>query len=173
MCFTNIQSSSSFVFKSTYITDQFNRAGTTRKIACYTRLRLGRSRCSHFPLRRTTSSFLSRSKTLHKSLNHVLSGKGKKGFSDKHREQLIILISSHPFPRSALAIGINNHAGPKLTSGPKLAADASEALGVEIEFEDISPYVQSHLDKLRQQSTLWIFQNLQSRSQKSPSCPVP
>lgn len=51
---------------------------------------------------------------------HVLSGKGKNGFSDKHRGQLIVLT------------------GPKLTSGPELAAVASEALGVKMEFEDIS-----------------------------------
>lgn len=51
---------------------------------------------------------------------HVLSGKGKKGFSDKHRGQLMVLT------------------GPKLTSGTELAADASEALGVKLEFENIS-----------------------------------
>jgi len=51
---------------------------------------------------------------------HVLSGKGKHGFDDKHRGQLIILT------------------GPMLAAGKELAAAASEALGTPMEFEDIS-----------------------------------
>ena len=73
---------------------------------------------------------------------HVLSGKGKKGFSDKHRGQLIVLTGCSPFSSCATNISADLvHSGPKLTSGPELAADASEALGVKMEFEDVSQYV--------------------------------
>ncbi|OKP13805.1 hypothetical protein PENSUB_536 [Penicillium subrubescens] len=51
---------------------------------------------------------------------HVLTGKGKHGFSDKHRGQLIVLT------------------GPMLATGDELAAAASQALGQEMKFEDIS-----------------------------------
>ncbi|KAI0142693.1 hypothetical protein GGR57DRAFT_485794 [Xylariaceae sp. FL1272] len=51
---------------------------------------------------------------------HVLTGKGPKGFDDNHRGQIFIVT------------------GPKLCSGPELAELASEALGVEMKFEDIS-----------------------------------
>ncbi|KAA6414447.1 MAG: hypothetical protein FRX48_01196 [Lasallia pustulata] len=51
---------------------------------------------------------------------HVLSGKGKHGFSDKHRGQLIVLT------------------GPMLATGDELATAASQALGVEIKYENIS-----------------------------------
>ncbi|KAJ5175589.1 uncharacterized protein N7482_001466 [Penicillium canariense] len=51
---------------------------------------------------------------------HVLSGKGKHGFSDKHRGQLIVLT------------------GPMLATGDELATAASQALGQEMAFEDIS-----------------------------------
>jgi uncharacterized protein YbjT (DUF2867 family) len=50
----------------------------------------------------------------------VLSGKGKHGFSDKHRGQLIVLT------------------GPMLATGDELATAASQALGQELTFEDIS-----------------------------------
>ncbi|KAL4904183.1 hypothetical protein BDW74DRAFT_155226 [Aspergillus multicolor] len=52
---------------------------------------------------------------------HVLSGTGKHGFSDKHRGQLMVLT------------------GPQLTAGEELATAASQALGEELKFEDISP----------------------------------
>ncbi|EXJ62074.1 hypothetical protein A1O7_02507 [Cladophialophora yegresii CBS 114405] len=51
---------------------------------------------------------------------HVLTGKGKHGFSDKHRGQLMVLT------------------GPLLCAGEELATAASQALGTELEFEDIS-----------------------------------
>ncbi|KAJ9268907.1 hypothetical protein DTO212C5_5108 [Paecilomyces variotii] len=51
---------------------------------------------------------------------HVLCGKGKHGFSDKHRGQLMIMT------------------GPMLTAGDELAAAASKALGSDLKFEDIS-----------------------------------
>ncbi|KOS43182.1 hypothetical protein ACN38_g5894 [Penicillium nordicum] len=50
---------------------------------------------------------------------YVLSGKGKHGFSDKHRGQLIVLT------------------GPMLATGDELASAASKALGQELRFEDI------------------------------------
>ncbi|KAB8079710.1 hypothetical protein BDV29DRAFT_196826 [Aspergillus leporis] len=51
---------------------------------------------------------------------HVLSGKGKQGFSDRHRGQLMVLT------------------GPLLTTGDELASAASQALGENLKFEDIS-----------------------------------
>ncbi|KAL4931435.1 uncharacterized protein BDV17DRAFT_16081 [Aspergillus undulatus] len=51
---------------------------------------------------------------------HVLTGQGKHGFSDKHRGQLMVLT------------------GPMLTTGDELAAAASQALGEDLKFEDIS-----------------------------------
>lgn len=51
----------------------------------------------------------------------VLIGKGKHGFDDKHRGQLMIMT------------------GPTLCSGQSLASNATKALGTEIHFEDISP----------------------------------
>ncbi|KAL3427779.1 hypothetical protein PVAG01_01288 [Phlyctema vagabunda] len=52
---------------------------------------------------------------------HVLSGKGEQGFDDKHRGQLITLT------------------GPMLAAGNELAEAASQALGEEMHFQDISP----------------------------------
>jgi len=51
---------------------------------------------------------------------HVLSGQGKHGFDDRHRGQLIVLT------------------GPMLAAGKELAEAAKQALGTEMEFEDIS-----------------------------------
>ncbi|KAL4972374.1 hypothetical protein BDW66DRAFT_144413 [Aspergillus desertorum] len=51
---------------------------------------------------------------------HVLTGQGKHGFADKHRGQLMVLT------------------GPQLTAGEELATAASQALGQELRFEDIS-----------------------------------
>jgi len=51
---------------------------------------------------------------------HVLSGKGKHGFDDKHRGQLIVLT------------------GPMLAAGEELAEAATQALGIDMQFEDIS-----------------------------------
>ncbi|KAL7930731.1 hypothetical protein V8C35DRAFT_283233 [Trichoderma chlorosporum] len=51
---------------------------------------------------------------------HVLAGKGKQGFDDRHRGQMMIVT------------------GPQLCAGQELAQAASKALGVQIEFEDIS-----------------------------------
>ncbi|CEJ56614.1 Putative Prestalk A differentiation protein A [Penicillium brasilianum] len=64
---------------------------------------------------------------------YVLTGKGKHGFSDKHRGQLIVLT------------------GPMLASGDELATAASQALGQEMEFEDISQAEAKRV--LRSQST--------------------
>lgn len=52
---------------------------------------------------------------------HVLSGKGKHGFDDKHRGQMMVVT------------------GPMLCAGEELAAAASKALGTEMQFENISP----------------------------------
>ncbi|KAG6010492.1 hypothetical protein E4U21_006494 [Claviceps maximensis] len=51
---------------------------------------------------------------------HVLTGKGKHGFDDRHRGQMMIVT------------------GPKLCAGHELAAAASKALGTEMKFENIS-----------------------------------
>lgn len=50
----------------------------------------------------------------------VLSGKGQHGFDDKHRGQLIVLT------------------GPMLATGDELATAASQALGIEMQYDDIS-----------------------------------
>jgi uncharacterized protein YbjT (DUF2867 family) len=50
---------------------------------------------------------------------HVLAGKGKHGFDDRHRGQLMVVT------------------GPMLATGDELATAASKALGVEMKFEDI------------------------------------
>ncbi|KAI1325295.1 NAD(P)-binding protein [Xylariaceae sp. FL0255] len=51
---------------------------------------------------------------------HVLSGKGQHGFDDRHRGQLMVLT------------------GPMLCTGPELAQVASQSLGAEMEFENIT-----------------------------------
>ncbi|KLJ10894.1 hypothetical protein EMPG_09831 [Blastomyces silverae] len=51
---------------------------------------------------------------------HVLTGKGKHGFSDAHRGQLMVLT------------------GPMLVAGEELATAASQALGTPLKFSDIS-----------------------------------
>ncbi|KAH7045276.1 hypothetical protein B0J12DRAFT_154563 [Macrophomina phaseolina] len=51
---------------------------------------------------------------------HVLSGSGQHGFDDKHRGQLMVVT------------------GPMLSTGDELAKAASKALGVKMEFEDIT-----------------------------------
>jgi uncharacterized protein YbjT (DUF2867 family) len=50
----------------------------------------------------------------------VLAGKGKHGFDDKHRGQMMVVT------------------GPMLCSGDELAAAASKALGQDLKFENIS-----------------------------------
>lgn len=75
---------------------------------------------------------------------HVLSGKGKHGFDDKHRGQLMTLTGMNPtttdssIPWLTTATTI---AGPMLLSGEEIARAASEALGSSMKFEDISEYV--------------------------------
>ncbi|CAJ2510864.1 Uu.00g064890.m01.CDS01 [Anthostomella pinea] len=51
---------------------------------------------------------------------HVMSGHGSHGFDDKHRGQMMVVT------------------GPMLCAGEELATAASNALGVKMEFEDIS-----------------------------------
>ncbi|KAK0734679.1 hypothetical protein B0T26DRAFT_809027 [Lasiosphaeria miniovina] len=51
---------------------------------------------------------------------HVLAGKGKHGFDDKHRGQMMVMT------------------GPLLCAGDELAAAASKAIGATLDFENIS-----------------------------------
>ncbi|KAI0911778.1 NAD(P)-binding protein [Ustulina deusta] len=51
---------------------------------------------------------------------HVLSGKGPHGFDDKHRGQMMVVT------------------GPMLCNGQELATAASQSLGIEMKFENIS-----------------------------------
>ncbi|KAL5618051.1 hypothetical protein FOVSG1_000273 [Fusarium oxysporum f. sp. vasinfectum] len=51
---------------------------------------------------------------------HVLTGKGKHGFDDRHRGQMMVVT------------------GPMLCAGKELAEAASKALGAELQFENIS-----------------------------------
>jgi hypothetical protein len=76
----------------------------------------------------------------------VLSGKGKHGFDDKHRGQLMVVT------------------GPMLATGGELATAASQALGVELQFEDISEAeakkvlkTQSDIDRSEQQYLLEYY----------------
>ncbi|KAF2179523.1 NAD(P)-binding protein [Zopfia rhizophila CBS 207.26] len=77
---------------------------------------------------------------------HVLTGKGKHGFDDRHRGQLMVLT------------------GPKLTSGSELATSASKALDTEMAFESISEsearkvlHTQSHSDDSEKQYLLEYY----------------
>ncbi|KAF5020741.1 hypothetical protein F66182_7243 [Fusarium sp. NRRL 66182] len=74
---------------------------------------------------------------------HVLTGKGKHGFDDRHRGQMMVVT------------------GPMLCAGKELAAAASKALGTELQFENISHAEakrvlksQSHIDQSEQQYLL-------------------
>jgi uncharacterized protein YbjT (DUF2867 family) len=51
---------------------------------------------------------------------HVLTGRGKHGFDDMHRGQLIVLT------------------GPMMTAGKELAECAHQALGENLEFDNVS-----------------------------------
>jgi len=53
---------------------------------------------------------------------HVMTGKGKHGFADKHRGQLMVVT------------------GPMLAAGYELATAASKSLDTNLKFEDISPF---------------------------------
>ncbi|RHZ45589.1 SDR family oxidoreductase [Aspergillus thermomutatus] len=66
---------------------------------------------------------------------HVLCGKGKHGFSDQHRGQLMVLTGNHVLNLLATQL---TAAGPMLTTGDELASVASKALGSDLKFEDIS-----------------------------------
>lgn len=70
---------------------------------------------------------------------HILTGKGKHGFSDKHRGQLMVLTGTFEDDRSWTST--NDCSGPMLCAGKELAEAASQALDTEIEFENISEYV--------------------------------
>lgn len=71
---------------------------------------------------------------------NVLAGKGKHGFNDKHRGQLMVMTGMN---NSSLSIASHTHssAGPTLLTGDELAKAASEALGAKMEFEDVNEYV--------------------------------
>ncbi|TDZ14127.1 Prestalk A differentiation protein A [Colletotrichum orbiculare MAFF 240422] len=78
---------------------------------------------------------------------HVLTGKGKQGFDDKHRGQMMVVT------------------GPQLCAGKELATAASKALGADMEFENISEAearkllkTQSDIDSSEQQYLLEYYQ---------------
>ncbi|WAO90036.1 NmrA domain-containing protein [Fusarium falciforme] len=77
---------------------------------------------------------------------HVLTGKGKHGFDDKHRGQMMVVT------------------GPTLCAGKELAAAASKALGTELQFEHIAQAeakkvlkTQSDIDQSEQQYILEYY----------------
>ncbi|KAF5001314.1 hypothetical protein FDECE_10998 [Fusarium decemcellulare] len=77
---------------------------------------------------------------------HVLTGKGKHGFDDKHRGQMMVVT------------------GPMLCAGAELATAASKALGTELQFENISEAeakkvlkAQSDIDQSEQQYILEYY----------------
>ncbi|KAJ4016311.1 hypothetical protein NW766_004503 [Fusarium irregulare] len=84
---------------------------------------------------------------------HVLTGKGKHGFDDRHRGQMMVVT------------GPTIRTGPMLCAGKELAAAAaSKALGTELQFENISHAEakrvlksQSELDPSEQQYLLEYY----------------
>ncbi|KAF2180271.1 hypothetical protein K469DRAFT_459411, partial [Zopfia rhizophila CBS 207.26] len=77
---------------------------------------------------------------------HVLSGKGPHGFDDRHRGQPMLLT------------------GPMLATGDELAAAASNALDIEMTFEDISDaeakkvlHAQSHSNESEEEYLLEYY----------------
>ncbi|KAL6363005.1 hypothetical protein LRP88_02405 [Fusarium phalaenopsidis] len=77
---------------------------------------------------------------------HVVTGKGKHGFDDKHRGQMMVVT------------------GPTLCAGKELAAAASKALGTELQFEHIAQAeakkvlkAHSDIDKSEQQYILEYY----------------
>ncbi|KAF6830581.1 hypothetical protein CPLU01_07271 [Colletotrichum plurivorum] len=77
---------------------------------------------------------------------HVLGGKGKYGFDDKHRGLMMVVT------------------GPMLCTGKELPTAASQALGSKLEFEDITeseakkiPRTQSESDNSEQQHILKYY----------------
>lgn len=76
----------------------------------------------------------------------VLSGKGKHGFDDKHRGQLMVVT------------------GPMLATGDELAEAANQVLGTKLEFEDISDaearralHSQTHIDNSEKEYLLQYY----------------
>ncbi|KAL2756587.1 hypothetical protein ACRALDRAFT_2041242 [Sodiomyces alcalophilus JCM 7366] len=77
---------------------------------------------------------------------HVLAGKGKHGFDDRHRGQMMVVT------------------GPMLCTGDELAAAATKALGKQMQYEDISESearkvlrAQSESDQAEQQYLLEYY----------------
>lgn len=71
---------------------------------------------------------------------HVLTGKGKHGFSDAHRGQLIVLTGMNLvlFKRQRNLPVLMISAGPMLATGDELAQAASSSGVAKLHFEDIS-----------------------------------
>jgi hypothetical protein len=69
---------------------------------------------------------------------HVMTGKGKHGFADKHRGQLMVVTGMFvwSFPKMPC---ITRGEGPMLATGDELATAASQALDISLKFEDIPP----------------------------------
>lgn len=71
---------------------------------------------------------------------NVLAGKGKHGFNDKHRGQLMVMTGANT-PLIKYCITHSQFSGPTLVTGDELAKAASQALGAKLEFEDVNEYV--------------------------------
>lgn len=75
---------------------------------------------------------------------HVLAGKGKHGFDDRHRGQMMIVTGKTPlcngcYPlQNCEQLVKELRTGPLLCAGKELAEAVSKALGAQIEFENIS-----------------------------------
>lgn len=74
---------------------------------------------------------------------HVLAGKGKHGFHDKHRGQMMIVTGRTPlcigdYPINDCEQLVKTYTGPLLCAGKELAEAASKALAAKIEFENVS-----------------------------------
>ena len=69
---------------------------------------------------------------------HVLTGQGPHGLSDKHRGQLIV-VTGPMYAEFVISLSnLTKIDSPRLTGGNELATAAHDALGVKLEFQDIS-----------------------------------
>lgn len=74
---------------------------------------------------------------------HVMTGKEKHGFADKHRGQLMVVTGPSVWiqiGKCSLCVRCIDK-GPMLATGNELATAASKALDNNLKFEDISTYV--------------------------------
>ena len=67
----------------------------------------------------------------------MLSGKGEHGFDDKHRGQMMV-VTGESYSLRTLKTQLTIRLGPMLCAGEELATAATQALGAQMQFDDIS-----------------------------------